>query len=95
MLQLPVLRFLDPLYKSFKNLIRSPTALSRSKTVIIKVLPPVEFFEAFMSPLAEADCLILVHGGAANSLLPTSKSSTLNRYKYNITKGSSLAKPGF
>ena len=48
-----------------------------------------------MSPLAEADCLILVRGGAANSLLPNSKSSTLNRYKYNITKGSSLAKPGF
>ena len=59
------------------------------------MLPPVECFEAFMSPLAEADCLTLVREGAASSLLPNSKSSTLNRYKYNITKGSSLAKPGF
>ena len=56
--------FLDPLYKSrSKKLIRdirSPTALTRRKTVtvIIKMLLPR--LSASRSPLTEADCLTLV-----------------------------------
>lgn len=61
--------------------------MRRRKMIVIKMLMPRSIFEAFLSPLKETDAEGL-RRAPDNSLLPTSRTSALNKYKYLLRKGS-------
>jgi len=83
----PTRWFRDPLDKAIKKLVRPSTALTRRKTVCIKMSMPREVFEEFMAPLTADDAEGL-RRGPDGSLLPTSKTSALNKYSYILKRGS-------
>ena len=83
----PTRWFRDPLDKAIKKLVRPSTALTRRKEITIKMSMPREVFEDFVAPLTEDD----VEGMQRRpdgSLIPTSKTSALYKYKYTLKRGS-------
>ena len=79
--------FRAPLDKAIKKLVRPSTSQRRRKQIVIKMSMPREIFEEFVSPLQETDAEGLLRA-PDGSLLPTSSTSALNKFKFTLKKGS-------
>ena len=93
MIALPLVWFISPLITTLKAVVRSPTALTRRKTVVIKMQMPREAFFELVSTMKESDAEGLLRDAETGDPLPTNRGTahaTVNRWKYSVEKGSAL-----
>ena len=89
MIALPLVWFITPLITTLKAVVRSPTALTRRKTVVIKMQMPREAFFELVSTMKEGDAEGLLRDAETGDPLPTNRGTahaTVNRWKYSVEK---------